>query len=141
MTKLQALAETLAKELKIINDATVKVHTAKELTKQTAVLQYKKIQLIKSGKSINETNEQLAKLKDGLVVKPPKINATLHQNLQKNHDGSPIRESHLANIAQFLNSQRVYSELIERYNPGLRQDQEDHVRKTANRVGLSIPEN
>lgn len=47
----------------------------------------------------------------------------------------------LHNIGTFLRSQRVYSELVERYNPGLTMEQNENVRRTANRVGLGVPDN
>lgn len=141
MSKITSLINNLKQELHIINQATIKTHLSKEITKETAILQYKKIQLSKNGKSIEEINEKLNNLDKTLIVNPPSINIKLDENLIKNHDNSKINDKHLSNIIKFLNSQRTYNELIERYNPGLRGvDQQDHVRQTANRVGLSIPE-
>ncbi|EME85196.1 uncharacterized protein MYCFIDRAFT_46624 [Pseudocercospora fijiensis CIRAD86] len=40
---------------------------------------------------------------------------------------------------QYLASQRVYTTLLERYNPGMNMTQEDRVRLTARRVGMDLP--
>jgi len=39
----------------------------------------------------------------------------------------------------YLRSQRVYVELLERYNPGMNMDDEERVRLTARRVGMDLP--
>lgn len=46
---------------------------------------------------------------------------------------------HLKDVAAFINNQREYDELIERYNPGANISQEERVKLTANRVGLNVP--
>lgn len=44
---------------------------------------------------------------------------------------------------QYIRAQRVYTTLLERYNPGIRVDEEDgereRVRLTARRVGMEMP--
>jgi ATP synthase assembly factor FMC1, mitochondrial len=40
----------------------------------------------------------------------------------------------------YLQAQRQYTSLIERYNPGLNMDTEELVRLTARRVGVNLPE-
>ncbi|KXT15272.1 hypothetical protein AC579_4867 [Pseudocercospora musae] len=40
---------------------------------------------------------------------------------------------------QYLASQRVYTTLLERYNPGMNMTEEDRVRLTARRVGMDLP--
>lgn len=137
MTKLKTLIKNLQTELSIINEATVKTHLSKELTKQLAILEYKKLQLIKLNKPVEEISEEISNLSSNLKVKPPKINEDLHEKLV-NTESPNLNQ--LSNIINYLKSQRIYTELVERYNPGLAMDQEDKIRRTANRVGLSIPE-
>ncbi|EGD88549.1 hypothetical protein H112_03473 [Trichophyton rubrum D6] len=42
-------------------------------------------------------------------------------------------------FAQYVKAQRQYVTLLERYNPGADMDQEERVRLTARRVGMSLP--
>ena len=42
-------------------------------------------------------------------------------------------------ILQFVQQQRLYSTLVERYNPGMNMDEEERVRLTARRVGMELP--
>lgn len=40
---------------------------------------------------------------------------------------------------QFVVQQRIYSTLVERYNPGMDMSDEERVRLTARRVGMELP--
>ena len=40
---------------------------------------------------------------------------------------------------QYLKAQRMYTTLVERYNPGMNMTEEDRVRLTARRVGMDLP--
>ena len=40
---------------------------------------------------------------------------------------------------QYLKAQRMYTTLLERYNPGINMDEEEKVRLTARRVGMELP--
>lgn len=40
---------------------------------------------------------------------------------------------------QFVQQQRLYSTLVERYNPGMDMSEEERVRLTARRVGMELP--
>ncbi|KJX95454.1 putative ras guanyl-nucleotide exchange factor protein [Zymoseptoria brevis] len=40
---------------------------------------------------------------------------------------------------KYLAGQRMYTTLIERYNPGMNMTEEDRVRLTARRVGMDLP--
>jgi hypothetical protein len=42
-------------------------------------------------------------------------------------------------LVAYLQAQRQYTTLIERYNPGLNMDDEERVRLTARRVGVELP--
>ncbi|KAF2163273.1 hypothetical protein M409DRAFT_57566 [Zasmidium cellare ATCC 36951] len=40
---------------------------------------------------------------------------------------------------RYLVSQRIYTTLLERYNPGMNMTEEERVRLTARRVGMDLP--
>ena len=42
-------------------------------------------------------------------------------------------------LLQYLQAQRQYVTLLERYNPGMNMDEEERVRLTARRVGMDLP--
>lgn len=39
----------------------------------------------------------------------------------------------------YVRAQRMYTTLLERYNPGMGMDEEERVRLTARRVGMNLP--
>ncbi|KAL8765805.1 MAG: hypothetical protein Q9209_007209 [Squamulea sp. 1 TL-2023] len=41
---------------------------------------------------------------------------------------------------QYAKAQRIYTTLLERYNPGMEMDEEERVRLTARRVGMDLPD-
>ena len=41
---------------------------------------------------------------------------------------------------QYAKAQRLYTTLLERYNPGMSMDEEERVRLTMRRVGMDMPE-
>jgi ATP synthase assembly factor FMC1, mitochondrial len=43
-------------------------------------------------------------------------------------------------FVEYLQAQRKYATLLERYNPGMGMDEEEKVRLTARRVGMNLPE-
>ena len=42
-------------------------------------------------------------------------------------------------FAAYLQAQRQYTALLERYNPGMGMDEEERVRLSARRVGMDLP--
>ena len=56
------------------------------------------------------------------------------------------RDPHLHNILatdqmiQYVKAQRLYTTLLERYNPGMNMNEEERTRLTARRVGMDLPE-
>lgn len=42
-------------------------------------------------------------------------------------------------MTQYLHAQRMYTTLVERYNPGMNMDEEERTRLTARRVGMELP--
>ena len=49
------------------------------------------------------------------------------------------RRQEAEQFAQYLKAQRVYGELLDRYNPGMNMDEEERVRLSARRVGMEMP--
>jgi len=55
-------------------------------------------------------------------------------------------DAHLHNILatdqmiQYVKAQRLYTTLLERYNPGMNMNEEERTRLTARRVGMDLPE-
>ncbi|ORY12860.1 hypothetical protein BCR34DRAFT_624127 [Clohesyomyces aquaticus] len=43
-------------------------------------------------------------------------------------------------FVQYVQAQRMYATLIERYNPGMGMSEEERVRLTARRVGMDLPD-
>lgn len=121
--------------------ASHQTHLKEILKKQDALVQYKRMQYVNAGKQL--TKEEDAKLvedvKRKFLSQMPKIDVELLSHLDK-EEHHPIETEHVENIATFLDSQRIYIELLERYNPGISMKQTDKVKKTARRVGLEVPE-
>ncbi|CAI4064525.1 hypothetical protein SKDZ_09G0730 [Saccharomyces kudriavzevii ZP591] len=46
---------------------------------------------------------------------------------------------HAFDVIKFLDNQREYEELVDRYNPGNKLTQDEKVKRTANIVGLDVP--
>ncbi|ODV76908.1 uncharacterized protein CANTADRAFT_92477 [Suhomyces tanzawaensis NRRL Y-17324] len=137
----KTLYKNLTKELLTIQNASGKIHAAKDLEKQQAMLQYKKLTLIKQGKDFKEVDAKLKQLASGEFEDAKVLEqSALLKLLVEGDQTSKADLNHMSNVVTFLKSQRTYTELIERYNPGLKMSQEENVRKTANRVGLSVPE-
>ncbi|EGW32327.1 uncharacterized protein SPAPADRAFT_139500 [Spathaspora passalidarum NRRL Y-27907] len=139
---VKQLTKTLLEELLIIQNKAHQVQAAREREKQIALLSYQKLTGIKQGKDVRELESKLKKLNET-------TEAVEHKELHDSHilkdyvqqkEMSVHQRQNLHNMVTFLNSQRVYIELLERYNPGLTMSQEDNVRKTANKVGLSVPQ-
>jgi len=42
-------------------------------------------------------------------------------------------------MTKYLHAQRIYTTLVERYNPGMNMDEEERTRLTARRVGMELP--
>lgn len=62
---------------------------------------------------------------------------SLAHQLQTKSAESRLQEAE--QILQFVQQQRLYSTLVERYNPGMDMSEEERVRLTARRVGMELP--
>lgn len=85
---------------------------------------------------------------------PPKFRSTSHQKLSApsalqarirssfTNLGGADEASQIAQAEQFVQyvqAQRMYATLIERYNPGMGMSEEERVRLSARRVGVDLP--
>ncbi|KAI4240439.1 MAG: hypothetical protein L6R40_005150 [Gallowayella cf. fulva] len=53
---------------------------------------------------------------------------------------APSQMDQAEQYIQYAKSQRMYTTLLERYNPGMSMDEEERVRLTARRVGMDLPD-
>lgn len=61
----------------------------------------------------------------------------LRESFAHKQTGKELHDA--SEILMFLRSQRKYTELLERYNPGATMSQAERNRLTARRVGLNLP--
>ncbi|KAH9853704.1 hypothetical protein C2E23DRAFT_711279, partial [Lenzites betulinus] len=76
------------------------------------------------------------------AVRPKSVSAyirTLFEERREGNDDAQRFHHDTRNAATFLRSQRIYRILLERYNPLLGLSKEEHMKRTANRVGLNMP--
>lgn len=125
----------LQKELVAAHRRSYEAQWKKGLEKNKARLTYDRIQLIKARKPTEAVEAKLKALEKGEIQYP-----VLDENAARTLVEAEDDLQNLENVVMYLRNQRVYNELLERYNPGLTMSQEDNVRKTANMVGLAVPE-
>ncbi|CUS24015.1 LAQU0S13e01376g1_1 [Lachancea quebecensis] len=130
--------------------------------KQIALLTYRKISLmrqcqdpnpqekLKAMMNLNGLNKEIDNLKQDDPSKSKKLyfyekSDELKKMIQEDSsvETSAIMKKleHLRDIAGFLQNQMEFEQLVERYNPGLKMDQEEKVKRTAAKVGLQVPDN
>ncbi|KAF2243844.1 hypothetical protein BU26DRAFT_523419 [Trematosphaeria pertusa] len=66
-----------------------------------------------------------------------RIRATI-TNPPSSNTASQIQQAE--QLIQYVQAQRMYATLIERYNPGMGMDEEERVRLTARKVGMDLPQ-
>ena len=141
-----ALKEALHTELKTLDARAHAAHAAKDIEKQVARLQYQKLQLYKMKVPTDKIDLEIEKVKKSAQTAPsgpsPYLNKLINDDdfLGLSPHQEKVKLEFLNNMATFLRLQREYTDLLERYNPGLTMDQEDKVRRTAAKVGLQVPE-
>ncbi|ODV61256.1 Fmc1p ASCRUDRAFT_75950 [Ascoidea rubescens DSM 1968] len=138
----------LYRELSKLHRTTAKAHIKETDRKLDAMVKYKKIQLIREGKNKQEIDNELNRYKEiseRMTSRKRRVNIAQEKGefsgyLEDFKFSEGSAHKLIYNISIFLKNQRVYEELIERYNPGITMSQEEKVQKTANRVGLQVPE-
>ncbi|KAI5955502.1 hypothetical protein KGF57_003634 [Candida theae] len=149
------LYRNIYQELLAYEAKTLAAQKQKENTKLTAYYSYLKSVAQRDGKPVDDINSKLESLKKSKLQESPSSTSsdvsnqpaelqdlsTLHNIIgDKVGINSSYELNNLNNVATFLKNQREYFELLVRYNPGLLMDQQENVSKTANRVGLDVPE-
>lgn len=136
-----AALRNLYDQLLINTKAAVKKQNAQTLKKRVALLNYQRLNAIKTkdAEKLKQINDDLKKANEETEDPKVEVDSVLLEGLKPVKE-TPKNIKHVQDVANFLSYQRTYQELIERYNPGLTMTQEDNVRKTAHRVGLEIPE-
>ena len=150
------LYRVISQELLAYENKTLAAQAQKENTKLTAYYTYLKSVAQRDGKSVDDLNSKLDSLKknklqtnkEGGGVSGAATENTELQDLTTLHNiiddkigiNNNYELNNLNNVAIFLKNQREYFELLVSYNPGLLMDQQENVSKSANRVGLDVPE-
>ncbi|VEU20118.1 DEKNAAC101006 [Brettanomyces naardenensis] len=130
----------MLKELSQFSAAAFRRRSKDVATKEEALIKYKRMQFKRAGKklSADEDRQLVESVREKFGLEAPKPDVSLLSFLSK--EGlSETEKRHLSDITLFLRSQRVYEELLERYNPGISMAQKDKVEKTARKVGLEVP--
>ncbi len=72
---------------------------------------------------------------------PSPLQRQIRDHLVRSDGDKPVGVyvAELEQFVQYARAQRMYTTLIERYNPGMNMDEEDRVRLTARRVGMELP--
>lgn len=133
---IKKLLKELQKELTVAHRKSFAASWKRDAEKTKARLSYEKLQLIRNRKPTNEVELQLKQLESGHIEYPPLDSSKARELVDSEND-----IKNLQNVVTYLKNQRVYNELLERYNPGLTMTQLDNIRRTANMVGLKVPEN
>lgn len=134
---LSQLRLKVSQELGHANTKTVRANAKRALAKHNAVLAYKRMQETPSMRTVDSKTVELEKA--AASAEGSALPELLQILAEAGPQPSQREISRVKNIAAFLESQRVYLELLERYNPGMRIDQGENVQRSAQRVGLLVP--
>lgn len=143
---IKQLQKNIAHELLQYENATAKSLAKAELEKTKTYYNYlKRVKLSKG--EMNDIKDIDTKL-DDLTKKTCQDKVELQDKTSFNgiidkvaNEKLPEEygQNNLNNVHLYLKNQREYFDLLTRYNPGLLMSQSDNVSKTANRVGLEVP--
>ncbi|KAH4006295.1 hypothetical protein HBI56_099010 [Parastagonospora nodorum] len=70
---------------------------------------------------------------------PSTLQKRIRDTLAKPAANTDSRIQQAEQFAQYVQAQRTYLALIERYNPGMGMSEEERVRLSARRVGMNLP--
>lgn len=76
-------------------------------------------------------------LKTDIITESAPESRSLSHQLQTKSAEARLQEAE--EMLVYLKQQRLYTTLVERYNPGMNMDDEERVRLTARRVGMELP--
>lgn len=74
-----------------------------------------------------------------ILANPSPLQHHIRADFASASNASRLKLEEAEQYIQYLKAQRVYTTLIERYNPGMNMAEEDRVRLTARRVGMDLP--
>ncbi|KAK7991676.1 hypothetical protein PG996_013305 [Apiospora saccharicola] len=78
-----------------------------------------------------------------LPPRPGQARSMLHNRLRESFSSQASSQQAISaqteQFLKYLQAQRQYVTLIERYNPGMGMDEEERTRLTARRVGMDLP--
>lgn len=80
------------------------------------------------------------RLRDVFRSVPASANGASPFSISTTPEEQSLRTQEAEQLAQYARAQRIYCELLERYNPGMSMDEEEKIRLTARRVGFDLPE-
>lgn len=143
---IKQLQKNITQELLQYENATAKSLAKAELEKTKTYYNYlKRVKLSKGEmKDIKDIDSKLQDLTNKSIKDNEELqNKTSLNGIINNVSNEKLPEEYtrnnLNNVHQYLKNQREYFDLLTRYNPGLLMSQSDNVSKTANRVGLEVP--
>ncbi|KAL6449604.1 FMC1 ATP synthase assembly factor FMC1 [Candida maltosa Xu316] len=146
LPSVKQLCKNITQELLKYENSTAKTLSAAELEKTKTYYNYlKKIKLSKGElQDIKEIDNKLADLSKKAFQNHEELqNKESFNGIVDNVANDKLPEAYklnnLNNVHQYLQNQREYFDLLTRYNPGLLMSQSENVSKTANRVGLEVP--
>lgn len=140
---MESVYKNILKELRVIGKQAHVVHSKSDLARQKARLEYEKLQHIRANKSIDHITKQIQNLKASSQPSTKfeeKFKSLYQQKSQEPTKMPWVQQEQFQNIYKYLSSQRVYQELLERYNPGITMDTQENISRSAARVGLKAPE-
>ncbi|KAI5968765.1 hypothetical protein CANMA_002201 [Candida margitis] len=145
----------ISQELLAYENKTLAAQAQKDNTKLTTYYSYLKSVAQRDGKPVDDINAKLESLKQAQLKQVEEgQGGALNQERTELQDLTTLHNiiddkigintnyelNNLNNVATYLRNQREYFDLLVRYNPGLLMDQQENVSKSANRVGLDVPE-
>lgn len=72
-----------------------------------------------------------------ILANPSPIQKHIRADFSSTESSTSLQEAE--QHVQYLKAQRMYTTLLERYNPGVNMNEEERVRLTARRVGMDLP--
>ncbi|KAF2651319.1 hypothetical protein K491DRAFT_707116 [Lophiostoma macrostomum CBS 122681] len=70
---------------------------------------------------------------------PSPLQKRIRSQLSTPHANEKSQTQQAQQFVKYVQAQRMYATLIERYNPGMGMSEEERVRLSARRVGMNLP--
>ncbi|KAF2130592.1 hypothetical protein P153DRAFT_338547 [Dothidotthia symphoricarpi CBS 119687] len=85
------------------------------------------------------TSTALTRTSHQKLSAPSHLQTRIRQLLSTPHANKTGQIQQAEQFVQYVQAQRMYATLIERYNPGMGMSEEERVRLSARRVGMNLP--